>query len=199
MKNTAPRKGTLEFAIAKFIAEANYPEGTTFNVYAWELTHDGQGWSTNDGWRMGSDCDLEEVLTHARGRWEAFKANYGTKSRVSDLEDTGFESTISLEVDCKQFLELRANLPIEKTAPDAMEKALAFEHENPPAPFNPDFDPQATERHGKVIAEMQDAGFYEEGGANFKTQEERKAEYARRYEAAKAAELPEELKPIFHP
>ena len=43
--------------------------------------------------------------------WEVFKANYGSKSRVSDLEDTGSESTISLEVDCKQFLELRANLP----------------------------------------------------------------------------------------
>ncbi|WP_230280511.1 hypothetical protein [Croceicoccus sp. Ery15] len=50
---------------------------------------------------------------------------------------------------------------------------------NPPAPFNPLFDPGATARRAKVTSSMEADGFYKSH-----TREECKAEWHRRYNAA---------------
>jgi hypothetical protein len=55
-----------------------------------------------------------------------------------------------------------------------------FLHNNKPAPFNPDFDPKASERFHKVSASMMDDNFY----ANH-TREECKVEWRRRYDEFK--------------
>jgi len=55
-----------------------------------------------------------------------------------------------------------------------------YEHKNPPPPFNPDFDPLAESRYEKVTSSMVDDNYY----ANH-TREECKAEWAKRYDAAK--------------
>ena len=67
---------------------------------------------------------------------------------------------------------------------------LHNEWNNPPAPFNPDFDPLAEERYAKVTASMQADDFY----ANH-TREECKAEWGRRYDELKALDYPEEVDP----
>jgi hypothetical protein len=50
-------------------------------------------------------------------------------------------------------------------------------HNNPPPPFNPDFDPKAKDRGRAVATSMEADGFYENH-----TREECAAEYRRRYE-----------------
>jgi hypothetical protein len=63
---------------------------------------------------------------------------------------------------------------------------LHNEWNNPPAPFNPDFDPKAEARYAEVTASMQADEFY----ANH-TREECKAEWRRRYDALKARDYPD--------
>ena len=103
--NTKFRKNSLEAAIIEFLAK--FPEETKFDVIAHELTNDGHGWSVNDNFRIGTDCDKEEVAEHARGRWEIFKINYMPKARIYNLEDTGWEKEIHLECDYVSFLTIR--------------------------------------------------------------------------------------------
>lgn len=55
------------------------------------------------------------------------------------------------------------------------------EWRNPPAPFNPDFDPEAKDRYARVTASMEADDYYATH-----TREECKAEWAKRYEADKA-------------
>lgn len=59
-----------------------------------------------------------------------------------------------------------------------------FDHawKNPPAPFNPAFDPKAKDRFEAVTTSMERDGYY---AAH--TRAECKAEWARRYERLKAA------------
>jgi hypothetical protein len=58
----------------------------TFTLRAHELTLDGQGWSSNDRFTIAKDVSLSTATSAARGRWEAFKANYNSKARVCDIE-----------------------------------------------------------------------------------------------------------------
>jgi hypothetical protein len=104
--NTKFAKNTLEHAIIEFLSR--FPEETKFNVIAHELTNDGHGWSVNNNFRIGTDCDKEEVAEHARGRWEDFKRIYMPKALVRKLEDTGYEKEIRLECDYVSFLTIRA-------------------------------------------------------------------------------------------
>jgi hypothetical protein len=55
-----------------------------------------------------------------------------------------------------------------------------YQWQNPPAPFNPDYDPKADERSKQVRESMQADNFY----ANH-TREECKAEWHKRYDALK--------------
>lgn len=61
---------------------------------------------------------------------------------------------------------------------------MAFEHLHPPAPFNPDADPLAGRRYAHVTASMVEDGLYAT-----MDREERREEWARRYEAARSGSL----------
>jgi len=97
----------LENKISQLISETN---ATQFDVIAHELWGNSKdGFETNSSWYLKRDADMSEVLEAARGRWEVFKVNYLPKARVKDIQDTGWDSTFSLEVDCVPFLEIRAS------------------------------------------------------------------------------------------
>lgn len=99
---------TLETKIRQLINEANPDASARFDVVAFELWGNSrEGFDTNAAWYLSKDADTDQVLQDARGRWEAFKVNYLPKARVCDIEDTGFDSTLSLEVDSVPFLEIR--------------------------------------------------------------------------------------------
>ncbi len=65
----------------------------------------------------------------------------------------------------------------------ALEAHFLYLHNNPPAPFNPAYDPKANDRFKRVSKSLEDDGWY----ANH-TREECKAEWHRRYEALKKEE-----------
>jgi hypothetical protein len=106
-KPRPPAKGTLERRIYDMLA--TYPAETKFDVIAHELWRDCGSWSVNDSWRLGGDCSVPEVLTHARGRFEVFKVNYCSKARVSAIADTSCDSESPHTLDCEgiPFLEIR--------------------------------------------------------------------------------------------
>lgn len=94
----------LETAISKSLAHIQ--AGTIVNVFAHELWHDGDGWTSNDRWRIASGIPVESVPEHARARWEIFRANYAPRARVRDITDIGYDETVNLEVDCLPFLDI---------------------------------------------------------------------------------------------
>lgn len=99
----------LETKIRNLINETNATDETRFNVIAHELWGNSRdGLSVNSSWFIAANADIAQVLEAARGRWEVFKLNYLPKARVSDISDTGFDSTLSLEIDCIPFLEIRS-------------------------------------------------------------------------------------------
>jgi hypothetical protein len=101
----------LETKIRKLISETNATNTARFDVIAFELWGNSRdGFDCNSAWEIATNADIETVLESARGRWEVFKLNYLPKARVCDIEDTGFDDTISLEVDCVPFLEIRVSL-----------------------------------------------------------------------------------------
>ena len=59
----------------------------------------------------------------------------------------------------------------------SLEEHFLFLHNNPPAPFNPLYDPKAGARYKEVTASMERDNFYATH-----TREECKAEWGRRYE-----------------
>jgi hypothetical protein len=96
----------LETKIRDMILEAT--QASRFNVVAHELWGEPEGgFSTNSSWYIASNADIDEVLEAARGRWEVFKANYLPKARVADIQDTGFNDSLSLEVDYLPFIDIR--------------------------------------------------------------------------------------------
>lgn len=98
----------LETKISKLISETNATDETRFDVIAHELWGNSrEGFATNSSWFIIRNADLAHVLEAARGRWEVFKVNYLPKARVSDISDTGYNSSLSLEVNCVPFLEIR--------------------------------------------------------------------------------------------
>ena len=99
----------LETKIRNLINETQPTSESRYNVVAHELWGNSQdGYSTNSSWYIATNATLEQVLESARARWEIFKLNYVSKARVCDIQDTGFDSTLSLEIDCVPFLEIRA-------------------------------------------------------------------------------------------
>jgi hypothetical protein len=98
----------LETKIRQLINETNTDADARFDVVAFELWGNSrEGFDCNNAWHIARGVELNEVLEAARGRWEVFKANYLPKARVCDISDTGFDSTLSLEVDSIPFLEIR--------------------------------------------------------------------------------------------
>lgn len=104
-------KNTLENTVCSFV-EAAFPgafepsSSLLFQVRAFELWRDGEGWSCNDSWRLEKEVTAEMVLEAARGRWGVFKANYSSRARVKDIKDVGYDTTIHLEVEGLPFLEI---------------------------------------------------------------------------------------------
>jgi hypothetical protein len=99
----------LETKIRNLISETNATNKSRFDVIAHELWGNSrEGFETNSSWYIATNADIETVLESARARWEIFKVNYLPKARVCDISDTGFDSTLSLEVNCVPFLEIRA-------------------------------------------------------------------------------------------
>jgi len=99
------KRHTLETKITELIGELT--QASAFHVIAYELTHDGCGWSVNMPFTILSNGDKAEALEAARGRWENFKTNYASRARVKDIEDiseTPLE--LELEVDCVPFLRI---------------------------------------------------------------------------------------------
>ena len=74
-----------------------------FNVKAYEMLYDGEGWSVNTPFRIASGVTRDELPAILRDRWEVIAANYGRKS-VSDLVDVSRDhgyrgATVMLESD----------------------------------------------------------------------------------------------------
>jgi hypothetical protein len=98
----------LETKIRQLINQSNPDANARFEVVAFELWGNArEGFDTNSAWYLSKNADADQVLEDARARWEIFKVNYLPKARVCDIEDTGFDSTLSLEVDSVPFLEIR--------------------------------------------------------------------------------------------
>lgn len=96
----------LEERITEILTETFGTEGT-FTLRAHELTHDGEGWSSNDRFTLGKEVSLNMALFMARGRWEAFKANYNSKARVSGVSCTSHhEVWATIEADYLPFLDV---------------------------------------------------------------------------------------------
>ncbi len=99
----------LETKIRNLISETQPTNETRFNVIAHELWGNSrEGFETNSSWYIATNADIEIVLESARARWEVFKVNYLPKARVRDIQDTGYDDNLNLEVDCVPFLEIRA-------------------------------------------------------------------------------------------
>ncbi len=103
------RKNSLEAAIlAALDLTEETKDSARFEVIAFELWREAEGgWSVNNSWRLARNADPEEVLTHARNRWEVFKANYAPRATVKGLSFDGDEQTLTIESDCVSFLEIR--------------------------------------------------------------------------------------------
>lgn len=98
----------LETKIRNLINQTNATNEARFDVIAFELWGNSRdGFDCNNAWKIARGVELNEALEVARARWEIFKVNYLPKARVSDITDTGFDSTLSLEVDFVPFLEIR--------------------------------------------------------------------------------------------
>ena len=99
----------LETKISNLINETNATSESRFDVIAHELWGNSkEGFETNESWFIIRNADLSQVLEAARGRWEVFKVNYLPKARVCGITDSGYDSTLSLEVDFVPFLEIRS-------------------------------------------------------------------------------------------
>jgi hypothetical protein len=59
--------------------------------------------------------------------------------------------------------------------------SMDYEHKNPPAPFNPDYDPRAKDWFAETTASLEAEGFYKTG-----TPASRKEGWRKRYEEIKA-------------
>lgn len=100
-----PAKGTLERKIFDMLADCN---GVfRFDVIAYELTNDGNGWSVNTPFQIATGASTLEVLSAARARFNVFKANYAARARVNTLEDTSDGETYLLDCEGIPFLEIR--------------------------------------------------------------------------------------------
>jgi hypothetical protein len=106
------RKGTFEKAIYDFMIAAGFDTTgeEAFDVTGYELTHDGEGWSVNQPFRISSAMPAWAVIEDARARWENFKLNYFPRALVGEIKDEGEGETIDLESECAAFLTI-ARLP----------------------------------------------------------------------------------------
>lgn len=83
-------------------------DGALWDVTAYTLWVQPEGWAVFTGFTIGQAMDKGEVIAILRSRWEVFKLNYLPKARVEDLTDSSREDDIiDLEVDCTAFASIR--------------------------------------------------------------------------------------------
>jgi hypothetical protein len=86
---------------------SHLPAEGLFNVVAFEMQNDGEGWSVNTPFRIASGVTPAELPEIVRGRWEVIAANYGRKS-VSGLADISYLDTeVSIESDHFPIVDIR--------------------------------------------------------------------------------------------
>lgn len=96
-----PLEKVMEEILKSFGAEG------TFTLWAHELAHDGQGWSSNDRWKILTEGTFNEAVAAARGRWEIFKLNYSYRARVKDIDcDEVYDNRCSITSDYLAFLDV---------------------------------------------------------------------------------------------
>lgn len=95
-----------------------------FTLRAHELTHDGDGWSSNDRFTIGRDLPLAAALDAIAARFEVFRANYDDTATPDDLVTDDFwqplddeTAGIHLECACLPFLDIEATGPLATLAP----------------------------------------------------------------------------------
>ena len=102
-----PAGKTLESALFGLLESAGIRLGDAVRVVAYELTHDGLGWSVNTPFCIASETRGLSALEVMRGRWDVFRANYAARARVSDLADISeTDGTAEFEVDGVAFLRV---------------------------------------------------------------------------------------------
>lgn len=112
------RPHTLEARALDLLRPFSLHHSTRYTLRAHALTHDGEGWSSNDRFTIARDADLAGALEAIRGRWEVFRANYSPRARVADLaaphERHEFDGqAIDLwEVDMLPFLDIETSGPL---------------------------------------------------------------------------------------
>ena len=102
------RKNSFQARVASLLSDLS-PDAR-FNIIAFELWRDREGWSVNDGWTMARDLSPDEIPDAAYGRWLVFKANYFPRARVRDLQwEDGLNSVTYQGI---SVFELREQLPL---------------------------------------------------------------------------------------
>lgn len=114
-----PRPHTLEARALDLLRPFSLHDSTRYTLRAHALLHDGHGWSSNDRFTIAQDVDLAEALKAIRGRWEAFRANYSARARVSDLDSLYTwhpldqeTAGLRLEADRLAFLDIEGTGPL---------------------------------------------------------------------------------------
>lgn len=72
-------------AALEALAPLHLDPSARFTLRAHELTHDGNGWSSNDRFTIASDTDLAGALDAIAGRFEIFRANYDGAAEPCDI------------------------------------------------------------------------------------------------------------------
>lgn len=111
------RPHTLEARALDLLRPFSLHDSTRYTLRAHALTHDGEGWSSNDRFTIAQDVDLAEALRSIRARWEVFRVNYSPRARVKGLETLGLTEftgeIIDLwEVDMLPFLDVEISGPL---------------------------------------------------------------------------------------
>lgn len=111
------RKNTLEARALDLLQPYASSPSATFTIRAHALTHDGEGWSSNDRWTIARDVDLAEALDAIRGRWEVFRANYAPKAQVQNVQTDcphHFDGTVIFHLDAENlaFLDIEISGPL---------------------------------------------------------------------------------------
>lgn len=114
-----PRPHTLEARAIDLLRPFSlHHPSTRYTLRAHALTHDGEGWSSNDRFTIAQDVDLPAALEAIRGRWEVFRANYSARARVADLaapherHEFDGQALDHWEVDCLPFLDIETSGPL---------------------------------------------------------------------------------------
>jgi len=67
------------------------PEEVEYQITAYELIHDGTGWSVNTPFSIGKQLSIYDACHTLVGRFEVFKANYSRRSTLKGILDEVYD------------------------------------------------------------------------------------------------------------